>query len=71
MVPVEGTRQGKCEVGEKECIWALAYDRLKPYGQEESMLDRPVGFKDGTLKGTSAWTNTFLERDHHAKQKKA
>ena len=69
--PCGGTRQGKCEVGEKECIWALAYDRLKPYGQEESMLDRPVVFKDGTLKGTSAWTNTFLERDHHAKQKKA
>ena len=30
----------------------------------------PQALKDGTLKGTSAWTNTFLERDHHAKQKK-
>jgi hypothetical protein len=31
------------------------------------MLDRPVVIKDGSLQGTSAWANTFLERDHHAK----
>jgi methylenetetrahydrofolate reductase (NADPH) len=67
--PCGGTRQGRCEVGEKECIWALAYDRLKAYGVEEKMLERPVVFKDGTLKGSSAWANTFLERDHHAKLK--
>jgi len=67
--PCGGTRQGRCEVGEKECIWALAYDRLKAYGQEEKMLDRPVVFKDAALKGTSAWMNTFLERDHHAKKR--
>ena len=67
--PCGGTRQGKCEIGEKVCIWARAYDRLKAYGQEEAMLDRPVVFKDGSLKGSSAWANTFLERDHHAKQK--
>ena len=65
--PCGGTRQGKCEVGEKDCIWALAYDRLKAYGQEEEMLDRRVVIKDGALKGTSAWANTFLERDHHSK----
>ncbi len=67
--PCGGTREGKCEVGEKECIWALAYERLKAYGDEEKMLDRPVIFKDGALKGTSAWGNTFLERDHHAGEK--
>jgi methylenetetrahydrofolate reductase (NADPH) len=65
--PCGGTRQGKCEVGEKDCIWALAYDRLKPYGAEERMLDRPVVIKDAKLEGTSAWANTFLERDHHFK----
>lgn len=65
--PCGGTRQGNCEVGEKECIWSLAYERLKVYGEEEKMLDRPVVFKDGALKGTSAWANTFLERDHHAR----
>ena len=65
--PCGGTRQGKCEVGEKECIWARAYDRLKAYGEEEQMLDGPVVIKNGALQGSSAWTNTFLERDHHAK----
>ncbi len=64
--PCGGTREGKCEVGEKDCIWALAYDRLKAYGEEEQMLDRPVVFRDGALKGTSAWGNAFLDRDHHA-----
>ena len=66
--PCGGTRQGTCEVGEKECIWALAYDRLKAYGQEEKMLDRPVVFKNGALKGTSAWANAFLERDYRARK---
>ncbi|MEW5978440.1 MAG: methylenetetrahydrofolate reductase C-terminal domain-containing protein [Acidobacteriota bacterium] len=66
--PCGGTRQGHCEVGEKQCIWALAYDRLKAYGEEEEMLDRPVVFRDGALKGTSAWLNTFLTRDHHGKK---
>jgi methylenetetrahydrofolate reductase (NADPH) len=56
-------------VGEKACIWSLAYERLKAYGEEEKMLDGPVVFKDGALKGTSAWANAFLERDHHARVK--
>jgi methylenetetrahydrofolate reductase (NADPH) len=65
--PCGGTREGKCEIGEKDCIWALAYERLKAYGEEEAMLDGPVVIKDNALRGTSAWANTFLERDHHAK----
>lgn len=65
--PCGGTNDGQCEVGEKQCIWALAYDRLKSYGEELQMLDGPVVYKDAELKGTSAWANTFLERDHHAK----
>jgi len=68
--PCGGTRQGQCEVGEKECIWSLAYERLKAYNQEEEMLEGAAIFKDGRLKGTSAWANTFLERDHHAREKK-
>ena len=63
--PCGGTRDGKCEVGDKECIWALAYDRLKAYGEEEKMIDLPIICKDGALQGTSAWANTFLGRDHH------
>ena len=68
--PCGGTRDGKCEVGEKECIWALAYDRLKPYGEETTMLDGPVVIKDNSLRGTSAWSNTLLGRDHHAADRK-
>ena len=68
--PCGGTRQGLCEIGEKECIWARAYERLKSVGEEANMLDRPVVFRNGALAGTSAWANTFLDRDHHATKKR-
>lgn len=67
--PCGGSHQGICEVTDKECIWARAYERLKAYGQEESMLDRPVVLRDDALKGTSSWANTFLDRDHSAPEK--
>ena len=31
------------------------------------MLDGPVVVKDNALAGTSAWANTFLGRDHLAR----
>jgi methylenetetrahydrofolate reductase (NADPH) len=65
--PCGGTRDGLCEVADKECIWARAYERLKPYGEEDSMLQGPVVFNDNVLRGTSAWANTFLGRDHLAR----
>jgi methylenetetrahydrofolate reductase (NADPH) len=64
--PCGGTRDGLCEVYDTECIWSEAYERLKAYGEEESMLDGPVVVKDNALAGTSAWANTFLRRDHQA-----
>jgi methylenetetrahydrofolate reductase (NADPH) len=64
--PCGGSHDGLCEVAERECIWARAYERLKPYGEETSMLDAPVVFNDNALRGTSAWANTFLGRDHIA-----
>jgi methylenetetrahydrofolate reductase (NADPH) len=67
--PCGGTREGLCEVYDTECIWSQAYERLKAYGEEESMLDGPVVVKDNALAGTSAWANTFLGRDHHARSK--
>jgi methylenetetrahydrofolate reductase (NADPH) len=66
--PCGGTREGLCEVGEKECIWARAYERLKAFGLEETMLDGPAVLKDNALRGTSAWANTLLGRDHVARQ---
>lgn len=67
--PCGGTRQGLCEVGEKECIWSRAYDRLKAYGEEATMLQGPVAFRDSALRGTSAWGNTFLKKDHTSKSR--
>jgi methylenetetrahydrofolate reductase (NADPH) len=63
--PCGGTRDGLCEVYDTECIWSEAYERLKAYGEEESMLDGPVVVKDNALAGTSAWANAFLGRDHN------
>ncbi len=63
--PCGGTREGLCEVYDTECIWSQAYERLKAYGEEESMLEGPVVTKDNALARTSAWANTFLGRDHH------
>jgi methylenetetrahydrofolate reductase (NADPH) len=65
--PCGGTRDGLCEVYDSECIWSQAYERLKAYGEEESMLDGPAIVKDNALARTSAWANTFLGRDHHAR----
>jgi methylenetetrahydrofolate reductase (NADPH) len=67
--PCGGTRDGLCEVYDTECIWAQAYERLKAYGEEEQMLDGPVVVKNNALRGTSAWANTFLHRDHSTNDK--
>ena len=66
--PCGGTREGLCEVYDTECIWSQAYERLKAFGEEESMLDGPVVVKDNALAGTSAWANAFLGRDHQARR---
>ena len=65
--PCGGTRDGLCEVYDSECIWSQAYERLKAYGESDSMLDGPVVIKDNALQDTSAWLNNFLGRDHHGR----
>ncbi|MCL4369949.1 MAG: methylenetetrahydrofolate reductase C-terminal domain-containing protein [Chloroflexi bacterium] len=65
--PCGGSHQGICEATEKDCIWARAYERLKPYGEAEKMLERPPVFRDGSLRNGSSWANTFLGRDHFSK----
>jgi len=62
--PCGGTNDGQCEIPGKPCIWAKAYDRLKPYGEELTMLERPPTVGDNALRHESAWGNTFLGRDH-------
>jgi methylenetetrahydrofolate reductase (NADPH) len=62
--PCGGSLDGECEVPGRPCIWAEAYERLKAYGEEQSMLEREPVVQDNALRGTSAWANTFLGRDH-------
>ncbi|TAK23985.1 MAG: methylenetetrahydrofolate reductase [Chloroflexota bacterium] len=66
--PCGGSHAGLCEVSDRECIWARAYERLKAYGEAETMLDRPIVVRNGGLRGTSAWANCFLGRDHQSKR---
>jgi methylenetetrahydrofolate reductase (NADPH) len=66
--PCGGTRDGKCEVHDFECIWARAYDRLKYEGREQDMLVHSPVIQDEQLRGTSSWGNAFLGRDHTAKK---
>jgi methylenetetrahydrofolate reductase (NADPH) len=68
--PCGGTREGLCEVYDTECIWSQAYERLKAYGEEETMLDGPVVVKDNALEHTSAWANAFLGRDHTTREER-
>ncbi len=64
--PCGGSADGRCELDDKECIWARVYERLKTYGESETMLERPVTIYNAALKDTSSWANTFLDRDHSA-----
>ena len=66
--PCGGATDGMCEVPGHTCVWADAYHRLKPYGEERTMLERPVVVQDNDLRRTSAWANTFLGRDHYARR---
>lgn len=63
--PCGGARDGMCEVPGHACVWAEAYRRLKVYGEELAMLERPPVVQDNELRRTSAWANTFLGRDHY------
>jgi methylenetetrahydrofolate reductase (NADPH) len=61
-----GSREGWCEVfpGKKKCIYVRAYQRLKAYGEEESMKEGYIPPRNWDLNGTSSWANYFLGRDH-------
>lgn len=65
--PCGGTRDGLCEVEERECIWSLAYDRLRSEGRHESLLDFDPVIQNHRLRETSSWANTFLNRDHRSR----
>jgi methylenetetrahydrofolate reductase (NADPH) len=67
--PCGGTREGRCEVdGYGDCIWLRAYERLKHDHREPSLLDYAPVVQNQGLRGTSAWANQWLGRDHAAKR---
>jgi methylenetetrahydrofolate reductase (NADPH) len=65
--PCGGTRDGKCEIEDFECIWSRTYDRLKAEGSEQQMLAHAPVIQDQALRGTSAWGNSFRGLDHHGR----
>jgi methylenetetrahydrofolate reductase (NADPH) len=70
--PCGGTREGRCEVdGFGDCIWLRAYDRLKRDGREQSLLGHAPVVQNQGLRGTSAWANHWLGRDHSATRQTA
>ena len=66
--PCGGSADGRCELGDKECFWTRVYQRLKYYGESESLADGPPVLHNADLLHTSSWANTYLDRDHHAPQ---
>jgi len=67
--PCGGTREGRCEVdGFGDCIWLRAYERLKHDGHEQALLAHAPVVQNQGLRGTSAWANDWLGRDHTAKR---
>ena len=67
--PCGGTREGRCEVdGYGDCIWLRAYERLKHDGTEQTLLQHVPVVQNQGLRGTSAWANLWLGRDHTAKR---
>jgi methylenetetrahydrofolate reductase (NADPH) len=67
--PCGGTREGRCEVdGYGDCIWLRAYEREKHDARELELLKHAPVVQNQGLRGTSAWANNWLGRDHAAKK---
>ncbi|MDR0326748.1 MAG: methylenetetrahydrofolate reductase C-terminal domain-containing protein [Planctomycetaceae bacterium] len=64
--PCGGSHNGRCEADDKDCLWTIVYDRLQHFDEwEEFVLGLPICYNAG-LRGTSAWANLYLDRDHSA-----
>ncbi len=66
----DGSFEGWCEVfpNKKKCIYVRAYNRLKPYGEEESLKEGYTPPRNWALDQISSWANYFLGRDHHSQK---
>jgi methylenetetrahydrofolate reductase (NADPH) len=65
-----GSYEGWCEVYPKgkKCIWVQAYERLKPYGEEDKLGAYSIPPCNWDLWQTASWLNFYLGRDHTAKR---
>lgn len=67
--PCGGTRGGRCEVDRYgDCIWLRAFERRKHEGKVPDMLSHAPVVQNQGLRGTSAWANYWLRRDHATKK---
>ncbi|MDR2756070.1 MAG: methylenetetrahydrofolate reductase C-terminal domain-containing protein [Planctomycetaceae bacterium] len=64
--PCGGSSKSRCESNDKDCIWTIAYDRLKYFNEFDDFINSPVITYNAALKGTSAWSNLYHDRDHNA-----
>jgi len=64
--PCGGSLDGVCELGDRQCLWTRVYERLRHYHETDQMRKAPTAVYDASLRRTSAWANTYLDRDHHA-----
>jgi methylenetetrahydrofolate reductase (NADPH) len=69
--PCGGSRDGWCEVypGVKRCIYVRAYERLKSFGEEESLKENIVPPRDWSLNRKSSWITYFMGKGHEALKK--
>ncbi len=68
--PCGGSYDGWCEVypNEKKCVWVKAYERLKAYGEEDTIGSYIVPPCNWELWQTPSWLNFYLGRDHSARR---
>jgi methylenetetrahydrofolate reductase (NADPH) len=68
--PCGGSFEGWCEVypDEKQCVYVRAYNRLKHFGEDESLRAYQVPPVNYDLLHTSSWLNYYMGRDHTAKR---
>ena len=68
--PCGGSSNGWCEVypNEKKCVWVRAYERLKPYKEEDEIGEHITPPCNWELFETASWLNFYLGRDHTAKR---
>jgi methylenetetrahydrofolate reductase (NADPH) len=60
--PCGGTKNGRCEVVDKPCIWVSVFERAKSANRLDD-LRIYIPPPNRALKNTSSWINFFLARD--------